>query len=160
MDPKGRKAMKSQISLLFAFFLVIAGCRLPHQTQTTPKNDGKKSYEEFVATVKTFPYEAPLSRKDRIVKKFSELEIGMSKDQVTALIGEPDFSRLDYGPKGPNERWQGSSWSYYLFMRENSANNNDSCLAIHFGVDDHAVLIIPENIDGLIEKASPSHRSH
>jgi hypothetical protein len=60
----------------------------------TPKPDGKKKYEEFAAAIKSYPYEAPQVRKDGIVQNYPKLELGMSKDRIAELIGDPDYSRL------------------------------------------------------------------
>src|SRR5208282_1238143 len=73
--------------------------RAPTPLTETPKPDGKKTSEEFRAAIKSYPYEAPQARKDMIVNNYAKLEIGMSKNQVAELIGDPDYSRLDYGPK-------------------------------------------------------------
>ena len=140
------------IILLFVGF--VSSCRAPKQSVEVPKPDGKRSYEEFAATIRSYPYEAPQLRKDKIIKNYPELQIGMSKDQVAGLIGEPDFSRVDYGPKGPGEKWQGSSWTYYLYTRSNLANNFDPCVYVRFGTDDRVNCITPSNIEGLTEKCS------
>jgi hypothetical protein len=122
----------------------------------TPQPDGKNTYEEFAAAIKSYPYEASQARKDRIVKSFPRLAAGMSKDQIAALIGDPDYSQLDYGPKGPGEKWLGSSWTYWLHKRDDGVNMNDPCLEIFFGTDGRANWIVPTSIDGLKEKGGVS----
>jgi len=113
-----------------------------------------KSYEEFEATIKAFPYQAPQPRKDRIIKNYDKLEIGMSKDQVAGLIGEPDYSQPRLGPIRiwKNTGWKGSTWVYYLYKRENSPNNYDPSLDVFFGMVGRAEHILPTNIEGLTEK--------
>ena len=130
----------------------------PTPPTQTPKPDGKKTYEEFAAAIKSYPYEASQARKDRIVKNFPKLAVGMSKDQIAGLIGDPDYSRLDYA-KEPSDRAVGSSWTYWLRKRDNGVNALDPCLEIFFGTDDRAHWIVPSNIDGLKEKGSPSRQS-
>ena len=127
----------------------------PPPTPQTPKPDGKKTSEEFRATIKSYPYKAPQPRKDRIIKNYPKVAIGMSKDQIAGLIGEPDCSGLIYGPKGPGEKWKGSCWTYCLRLRENGSNAFDPFVEIFFGTDDRAGWIVPSNIDGLTEKRSP-----
>ena len=131
----------------------------PTPPTVTPKSDGKQTYEEFAAAIKSYPYEAPQARKDRIVKNYPKLELGMTKDQIAELIGEPDFSQFGYakGPKGPREKWLGSYWMYYFRQRNNGFNVYDPCLEIFFDTNDRAHWIVPENIDGLKEKG-PSQR--
>jgi len=118
----------------------------------TPKSDGKKTYQEFAATIKSYPYEAPQARKDKIVKNLSKLELDMSKEQVAALIGEPDYSELYYIGEGPRGLWFGSHWMYYLRKQANGVPILDSRVDILFGTDDRAKRIAPLNIDGLKEK--------
>ena len=134
--------------------------RAPTPPTVTPKPDGKKTYEEFAATIKSYPYDAPQERKDRIVKNYPKLELGMSKEQVAELIGDPDYSQLGYGPKGPRPQWHGSNWTYWLRKRDNLVNLNDPCLEIFFGTDDRATWIVPSNIDGLTEKPSSFRQSN
>lgn len=150
--------MKNRIISLFFAFGLVSGCYAPKQTTENPKPDGKKSYEAFAAIIKTYPYEAPQPRKDRVIKNYSKLEIGMPKDQVAGLIGEPDYSRPSYGAKRPTDmRWPGSSWTYYLYKRSDLVNTLDACVQIFFGTDDHVKWIVPSNIEGLVEKGSPAH---
>ena len=130
----------------------------PTPPTETPKPDGKKTCEEFAATIKSYPYEATQARKDKIVQNYPKLEIGMSKDQVATLIGDPDFSGLNYGPKGPGEKWLGSSWAYCLRLRENGSNAFDPRVEIFFGTDGRANWIVPSNIDGLTEKGGVSRQ--
>jgi hypothetical protein len=128
--------------------------RAPTPPTQTPKPDGKQTYEEFAAAVMSYPYEASQARKDRIVKNYPKLAVGMSKDRVAELIGDPDYSGLGYGPKGPNEKWRGSDWTYWFRKRDNGINSFDPVVQIFFGTDDRAHWIVPSNIDGLKEKDS------
>ena len=146
--------MKAFFTILACVLLVGVGCLVYTQLGPTPKPDGKKTDQEFEAAIKTYPYDAPQARRDRIVKNGPRLEVGMSKEQVAELIGDPDYSRLMYGPKGPGARWLGSSWMYYLHKRDSNINVYNPCVQIFFGTDDRATWIVPSNIDGLTEKGS------
>ena len=101
----------------------------------------EKDYEEFVAAIKGYPYEASQARKDRIIKNYPKLESGMSKEQVADLIGAPDYSRLDYA-KEPSDRAVGSSWTYWLRKRDDGVNRLDPCIEIFFRTDDRAHWIV------------------
>jgi hypothetical protein len=70
-------------------------------TSDKPVPDGQKSYKEFRATIKSFPYSAAPEPKKQIVENYPTLRVGMTKNQVAALIGTPDYSELDFGPKRP-----------------------------------------------------------
>ena len=103
--------------------------------------DGQKSYKEFSATIKSYPYSASAERKERVLKNYSSLRVGMTKKEVSALIGDPDYSRIVFNPKEPGE----SSWQYALFIRaKDSANENDPYIDLSFGRD------------GLLRWAAPS----
>jgi len=121
-----------------------------------PKHDGRNTYEEFNSTIRSFPYTAPRERRDRIVRGHSTLEIGMTKEQVARVIGEPDYSVLGYGPKAPDMKWKGSSWVYYLSKREDLANSHDPVVRVFFDTENRAVWIVPSNVEGLREKGSTS----
>ena len=153
-----RTVMKSEctIATVLCLLLVTTGYGRSDQSQPLPRHDGKRSYEEFRSAVKSFPYTASPERKERILAGYPKLEVGMTKEQVAVLIGEPDYSQLSYGPKGPNMRWKGSSWSYYLYKRGDGVNSFDPVVQVFFGTNDRAKWIVPSNIEGLREKGSPS----
>ena len=82
----------------------------------------------------------------------------MSKSEIHALLGAPDFSQLDFGPKGPNEKWLGSSWMYYLSKRGPGVNLNDPRVEIFFDTNDRAQWIVPGGIKGAQEIGSVNER--
>ena len=94
-------------------------------------------------------------RRARVYAGYEKLEPGMSKDQVAALIGEPDYSEAGYGPKGPGERWLGSSWTYWLGKQDDGVNLYDPMVEVFFGTDGRADRIT-SSIRGLREKRMPS----
>lgn len=129
-------------------------CTKNDRSQDVPENDGRRSIKEFEAGVRSYPYTASPERKARIVAGYPKLEVGMTKDRVSALIGEPDYSQLSYGPKGPHMRWQGSSWTYWLSKQDDGVNLNDPVVTVYFGTKGHAHWIV-SNVEGLREKGSP-----
>jgi len=72
----------------------------------------------------------------------------MTKAELETLLGPPDFSRLDFGPKGPGEKWLGSSWTYYLAKRDSSANEYDPRIQVYFDREDRAHWIAVTNVPG------------
>jgi len=52
--------------LIIAIFAIgsVSACQTNKQSIENPKPDGKKSYKEFEATIKAFPYQAPRPRYD------------------------------------------------------------------------------------------------
>ena len=142
--------------MLLIVLLVTTSCRATDAEPDAGPKHGRNTYEEFKATIRSFPYTAPRERRDRIVRGYSELEIGMTKEQVARVIGEPDYSVLGYGPKGPDMKWKGSSWVYYLSKREDLANSHDPVVRVFFDTENRAVWIVPSNVEGLREKGSAS----
>jgi hypothetical protein len=120
-----------------------------------PVSDGKPSYEEFRRSVGSFPYRAAPERQNQIRTGYQRLQVGATKPEVAAALGEPDYSQIGYS-KGPTPRWLGSSWAYYLSKRSDGANSFDPVVEVFFGTDDRAVWIVPSNISGLRGKGSPS----
>jgi hypothetical protein len=114
-----------------------------------PVPDSQKSYQEFRATIKSFPYSAPVERKNHILKNYPNLRVGMSKKEVSALIGSPDYSELDFGPKGPREHWLGSSWVYQLFKQGDDTNLYDPMIEIFFGTDGLLFWAVPSGMSEL-----------
>jgi hypothetical protein len=138
---------------LIAAMCLLCGCNLPAPPiGPKPKPDGKNTCEQFDASIKSYPYVASNERKDKIIQNYGKLEVGMSKDRIAELIGDPDYSQLDYGPKGPRAKWLGSNWMYYIRKQEDLVNMKDPCIQIFFDIDGHAHWLVPQAIDGLEEK--------
>ena len=146
-----RRSLPPSLWMLLAFVLVCFGCR--------DKPDGKQTPAEFAAAIRSYPYEAPQTRKNTIVKNFPRLEVGMPKEQVAELIGDPDYSELSYGPKGPFPRWLGWWWIYWLRKRDSGVNVFDPCVNISFDTDGRAKWIAPSNVAGLTEKGTYLRKS-
>ena len=87
---------------------------------------------------------------------FSELKIGMTKKEVSSVIGDPDFSEYMHA-KEPPGKYKGSEWTYYFYKPDPNLVNEklDRGLFLFFGTNDKLNWIVPKNIEGLIEKGSP-----
>lgn len=137
------------VALLLGLLITTASCG-GSEPQTVATRDGKRSYQEFRATIATFPYTASRERRGRTVEGYSRLRVGMTKEEVSVAIGEPDYSQLT-ASKSPGPGWTGSVWMYYLSMRSDGANTSDAVVHVFFDREDRAVWIVPSNIDGLHE---------
>jgi hypothetical protein len=147
------------IKKLFALFCLLTYALPVLAASDKPVPDGQKSYKEFRATIKSFPYSASAERKKQIVENYPSLRVGMTKEQVAALIGDPDYSELMFGPKGPGEHWLGSSWSYALFMRGDTVNLKEPRIEIFFGTDNLVSWAVPSGLSGLPEIGECCKRS-
>jgi hypothetical protein len=123
-----------------------------------PQGDGMPTYQEFENKIGRYPYSASPERVRRIVAGISKVTHCMTKAQIRALLGEPEYSRLDYGPKGPGEKWLGSDWTFYISKRDSGANLNDPRVEIFFDTHDRAHWIAPTRIEAAHEIGGPSSR--
>ena len=117
------------------------------------------TYREFVASVGVFPYKASADRRKRLLNNYSKLVIGMSKDEVAALLGDPDFAdKLQ--AKEPPFKQMGSEWIYYLLLNDANLTNEktDQSISIFYGPDGKAHWITPLNIEGLTVKGHPRQK--
>jgi hypothetical protein len=131
---------------LLAFCLLVS-----HESFAQPVADGMPSYEEFEKKISLYPYRAEAERAAKIKSGIAALKVCMGKEQVQSKIGVPDYSRASYGPKGPSEKWLGSSWTYYLAKQSSLVNTNDSTVEVFFDTKNRAHWIVPHHIDGAHE---------
>jgi hypothetical protein len=67
----------------FFTLLCLLTCALPVSAASDkPVPDGQKSYKEFRATIKSFPYSAAAERKKQIVENYPTLRVGMTKPRL------------------------------------------------------------------------------
>jgi hypothetical protein len=81
-------------------------------------------FGSFIDSIPSFPYDAPASRQERIVDAFPKLEIGMEKERVRELLGDPDAEFLEYAGES-EENFLGTSWGFYLHRHDAELVNDD-----------------------------------
>lgn len=141
-----------RFALLSLLLFTLPGCR--YKPVIRHVSDGQKNYEEFRTTIKSFPDSTSAEHRNLVVKNYPSLRVGMTKSQVTELIGNPDYSEQNYGPKGPGEHWLGTYWAYVLFKRGDDVNENDPNVQVFFGTDGLVNWAVPSGISGLSEVGS------
>jgi len=67
------------------------------------------------------------------------------------MLGTPDYSEVMSGPKGPDEKWLGWAWMYYLSKRSKATNLNDPRVEIFFDTSYRATWIVPTGVPGAHE---------
>jgi hypothetical protein len=154
----GAKKMKRILLLFISSVFILLSMSIAVCELNKPLSDGMPTYEEFEARVKAFPYEATPERVAQIMAGIPKLKKCMNKKTIKELLGVPDYSRLSYGPKGPGEKWRGSSWTYYLSTRSNLVNIDDPCIQIFFNTFNQAHWIAPSNIKNAKEIGSPKDK--
>ena len=118
------------------------------------KPDFLPTEKEFSEKVKSFPFKATNERKQQVLENYSKLELGMTKDQVAATIGEPDY----WGVTGPGkDNVTGSSWVYgfYCTGRFCGTTSDDDLLEVLFDLDDRVDWIAPSPRLNLEPKRKP-----
>ncbi|GLQ87138.1 hypothetical protein GCM10007898_07040 [Dyella flagellata] len=110
----------------------------------------------FLSSIKRYPYVASMERAARITAGAKELRRCMTKGEVGASLGAPDYAEVSYGPKGPNARWLGSSWVFYISKRSDDVNLNDPRLEVFFDTANRAQWIVPAGIEGVNVLGAPN----
>jgi|SRR5262245_14393689 len=143
--------MKNCLKIFTLVVILTFGCQKNRPEPNAPKTDGKRSLQEFMKTIKPGRYEASDTRKNQIYKNYLKLKVGMSKEEVSFLIGDPDYSDPSYGPKSFNPKWKGWSWKYNIVWENTKFVNehNDEWIKIYFGTDDRAHWIVASRKTGL-----------
>jgi len=121
------------------------------QAVVEPKSDGMPRSEDFDRMVRQYPYRAPAARRAKIVSGFKSIAQCMLGKDIAALMGNPDFSQIDFGPKGPGEKWIGSSWTYYLEKQSDLTNERDAKVEIGFDTENRVVWATSHGFDGARE---------
>ena len=75
------KALSVQITLLFVFCTVLAGCRSSSPDSIVAPSDASAQFKAKRASC---------FRPQEALVLYPQLEVGMSKQQVQALLGKPD----------------------------------------------------------------------
>ena len=140
--------MNKIILVLLSTFLLLNSTTISAQTGQ-PVPDGMPSYDEFEAQITKYPYIALPERKNKIKLGIQRLTKCMNKSSVEELLGQPDYSKQSYGPKGPNEKWLGSNWTYYVFKESELVNLNDTMIHVFFNIADRAHWIVSSNFEGV-----------
>ena len=137
--------------------LLATSCQYQESSVPDPRAipDGMPTAEEFEKGIQKYPYSAPPERTASVVTGLTKVERYMSKQQILDLLGRPDYSSINYGPKGPGEKWLGSSWTYWLSKRDSGVNVYDPCVEVFFNTNGLADWIAPSNIAGAHEIGGP-----
>jgi hypothetical protein len=131
---------------LFVFILFLSQENFAQSTKVAIP-----TYDEFESKIHLYPYHAKPERSGKIISGLASLKVCMNKMQIHPLLGKPDYTRINYGPKGPGEKLLGSSWMYYLSKKSDLVNINDSTVEVFFDTNDRAYWVIPHHIDGALE---------
>ena len=116
--------------------------------------DNKPSYEAFEAG-HVFPYAASSARRNQIKTNYGQLRVGLRRDEVARLLGEPDCSEIMFS-KGPRDEYLGRAWTYYLDKPNPKMVNlkDDKTVEVFFDPAGKVHWVV-SNVEGLAEIGSP-----
>lgn len=147
--------MKRITPFLLIFLLLASICWAATVPDPRAIPDGMQTYKDFERNISQYPYVASQERSTKIVAGLKKVSLCMKKEQILKLLGPPDYSQINYGSKGPEEKWQGSSWMYYLSKQSHLVNLNDPRVEVFFDTNDCANWIVPSHIEDGRELGTP-----
>lgn len=135
------------LTVLILAIYSVSGCDAS-QNKIKPNKQQAKTYEVFISD-NSFPYVASEERKNKIINAYPKLNIGLTKNEVQTIIGEPDFSQKLYGKK--IDEYHGTSWTYYISKPDPNLVNLNKDIGIEVFFDDKGLIhrIAPLNIEAL-----------
>ncbi|MHB8623626.1 MAG: hypothetical protein ACYC9J_13100 [Sulfuricaulis sp.] len=91
-----RKIWKYVYGLFVAslLMLLVGASNADPQWMLEPHQSDKYSFNRFIESIDKFPYTANESKLSRVKEGFKRLSLGMKKDDVKKIMGEPDAELL------------------------------------------------------------------
>lgn len=156
--------MRTQYGYLFLimciFLCFFSFCNSSAGNVNDKKSRRYNTYESFKKSVGGLPYDAPEAKKRHIIENYTKLLIGMTKQQVYDILGEPDIEDEilpKFAWESPKSR--GWIWMYYIY-RANSREGNskaDKLVEVYYDVDGKVHWIAASNVDGLEDLGGPKN---
>ena len=137
--------------------LLVSACDTDTKWVLESHESQRYSFTRFVAGIEKFPYTADQSKISRVREGFKRLSLGMRKDNVRKIMGEPDSEMLNYKPKQNSEELIDSTWAYYLKRSERNLAKEgfDEALVLYFKPNEELYWADPDNIAGLKPLGGP-----
>ena len=146
---------------LFVLFptLLVGACDTETKWVMRSHESEKYSFTGFLKGIEKFPYTADQSKLSRVKGGSKRLSLGMKKDDVKKIMGEPDSEMLHYRPKEKGKELIYSTWSYYLkrFERELGNSSFDQAVVLHFKSNNEELYWVdPGNLEGFNSLGGPN----
>jgi hypothetical protein len=147
------------ISVIVLFSAIILGCKEKVIYTGYEEESLNYQFSKFIKNIPTFPYEATPEKRDKIVRGFSKISVGINKTTAKELIGEPDAEVYSYETTN-GKKYSGSSWGYYLRRQQAELANEkyDQTVFLYFDPDEKLYWAHPDNIELLKDKGGPNLR--
>jgi len=161
-----RKTMHPILALAFVFVLgmgcigllenysLIIGLLIPHRPPPNQTDVGATFPKPAAIRSVTiggveYEYVAPADRRLQVIDGYVQLKIGMTREEVRAILGDPDRAYAGY-TKGAPRQFTGWAYNYYLLQRH--LNSYDSGIELFFSKTDHRLeQVVPSGLPGLKE---------
>lgn len=117
-------------------------------------------FSKFIESIETLPYTADQSKVSRVQEGFKRLSLGMRKEDVQKLMGNPDGEWFDYSLNGTDtEEFTGSAWAYSLKRFDyDLASEEDQAINLYFKPNEELYWAYPVNVAGLAPLGGPNLR--
>ncbi len=112
-------------------FCLLSCSLFDHNEQPLVSQD-QKSLQRFNETT-SFPYQAAIERREKILINRNKLRIGMNGDEVLKVIGNPDeISTLRF----VGDQISGWMWSYNIYKKfERAPDETDVNVTVYFDTE-------------------------
>ncbi len=142
---------------LVLFLLFVGACDTETKWVLESHESQRYSFTQFIASIKKFPFTADQSKISRVKEGFKRLSLGMRKDDVKKIMGEPDYEMFHYRPKDKNKELIESTWGYYLKLFESDLVNEsfDETVVLYFKPNEELYWGDPGNIADLKSLGGP-----
>ncbi|GEM_PF-2607234 len=142
--------------LLTVMLALTTACSKEPSVQRTVESP-QYGFTVFINGIAKFPYEAPKARQEKVQGGYAQIKLGMNKEDVKKLLGEPDAEFMTYRASKGKETLASSSWAYYLARREIKFANEkyDKIVFIHFDANEKLYWAVPSNVERLARIGEP-----
>lgn len=109
------------------------------------------SFSRFIGNIESLPYTADQSKLSEVKEGFKRLSLGMRKNEIKKIMGEPDSETMSYKPTKKNKALIYSTWGYYLkrFARNLVTDGWDAMVILYFKPNGELYWADPINVPGL-----------
>jgi len=137
--------------------LIVSICDADTQWVLESQESDKYSFTRFIESVQTFPYTADQSKLTRVRGGFKRLSLGMKKDDVKKIMGEPDAESHNYRPMKESKKLLYTTWDFYLKRHERNVATDgfDETVFLYFKPNQELYWAFPSNITGLKPLGGP-----
>jgi hypothetical protein len=116
------------------FLVTLPGCTDKKPPLMIQKESSEYSFTSFTNSIDQYPYEAPKAKQDIVKNGYSKVSLGMNKQDIKQLMGEPDAEFFSYNVRKGSEIFTNSTWGYYLHRHEKTlaTSNYDRAIFLDF----------------------------